>query len=193
MGSEQIYVDDKFVGEIIQLDEKWTIRIDFGFLEDDICLSPFHDTFRKDFYIVTDPDIEPIRECPDDFVQKWFDILWKYPGVRKVGFSLKIDDLPDTDIKGTIIDHESQYYLKPIIEDKCYVAQIDTTMALYVPDYLDESGDFIAALRSMEPYQARHLPWYKDCKDVTEEDSNYERTNNNGWWNIVEKKVQKGN
>ena len=27
MGSEQIFIDDKHVGEIIQLDEIWTIKI----------------------------------------------------------------------------------------------------------------------------------------------------------------------
>ena len=74
MGSEQIYVDDKFVGEIIQLDEKWTIRIDFGFLEDDICLSPFHDTFRKDL----DKGNFFLRKVYPEVLQKVLDSLGKY-------------------------------------------------------------------------------------------------------------------
>ena len=34
MGSEQIFIDDKHVGEIIQLDEKWTIKIEYGYYEE---------------------------------------------------------------------------------------------------------------------------------------------------------------
>lgn len=33
MGSEQIYVDGKFVGEIIRLDETWTIKIEYGVMK----------------------------------------------------------------------------------------------------------------------------------------------------------------
>lgn len=33
MGSEQIYVDGKFVGEIIRLDETWTIKIEYGLMK----------------------------------------------------------------------------------------------------------------------------------------------------------------
>lgn len=33
MGSEQIFIDDKHVGEIIQLDETWTIKIEYGYYE----------------------------------------------------------------------------------------------------------------------------------------------------------------
>lgn len=34
MGSEQIFIDDKHVGEIIQLDEKWTIKIEYGYYDE---------------------------------------------------------------------------------------------------------------------------------------------------------------
>ena len=33
MTSEQIFIDDKHVGEIIQLDETWTIKIEYGYYE----------------------------------------------------------------------------------------------------------------------------------------------------------------
>ena len=33
MGSEQIFVDGKFVGEIIRLDETWTIKIEYGLMK----------------------------------------------------------------------------------------------------------------------------------------------------------------
>jgi len=151
------------------------------------------DDYRKDFYIVTDPDIEPVNNCPSNFIQIWFDLLLKYPGIKKAGFSLKIDDLPDTALKGTIIDHEKNYYLRYIPSDRAYVAEIDTTMALYVPDHLDRSKSFLSAMRSGEPYAAKHLPWYKSLEMVTEEDLFYESTKKNGWWNIVDEKVHKGN
>ena len=50
---------------------------------------------RKNYFVYTDPDILPIEECPDDFLKFFLETLKKYPTVQKVGFSLKIDDLPD--------------------------------------------------------------------------------------------------
>ena len=43
--------------------------------------------FRQDFYIHSDPDVILMDECPDDFVERMFNVLEKYPNIQKVGIS----------------------------------------------------------------------------------------------------------
>lgn len=77
--------------------------------------------YRKDFYVVTDPDLQIIDECPDDFMSKFFEIAIKYPFVKKVGFSLKIDDLPDNNkMKRDVLKWEKKFYSTYIKKDNCY-------------------------------------------------------------------------
>ncbi len=144
------------------------------------------DKYRDNFYILTDPDILPTEECPNDFIKVFFNNLRKYPFVRKVGFSLKIDDLPsDAILSKDAYDWEKQFYDYPIDKSQLYYAPIDTTFALYLPDRFCKKIDFLSAFRTMEPYTARHLPWYKRAHEKTEEDIYYSSHKTNGWWDPV--------
>ena len=46
-------------------------------------------------YVVTDPDIVPDEDCPLDAIDHFAEILDAHPEVHRVGFGLRIDDLPD--------------------------------------------------------------------------------------------------
>lgn len=143
------------------------------------------DKYRKSFYVVTDPDICPIQECPDDFITKWFEILKNHPYVRKIGFSLKCDDLPFNAIRRQVNEEwEKQFNIVRLDSDNIFFADIDTTMALYMPDDCCINGNFYRAFRTDIPYQARHLPWYKTVGDITEEDVFYSNLNKCGTWDI---------
>ena len=145
--------------------------------------------YRKGFYIVSDPDIEPVEDCPDDFIERFFTVLKKHPFVKKVGFSLKIDDLPmDNPISKAVCKWEKRYSRLYLKEDEAYYAALDTTFALYVPDSIS-THRFGVAFRTAFPYQARHTPWYKDPSEVTDEDRYYAEHKTNGWWNVVEGKM----
>lgn len=130
--------------------------------------------YRKDFHIVTDPDVVPTAECPKDFIKVFLRILMRYPNANKVGFSLKSDDLPpDGLFTEEVLTWERQFnhpYLKKI---NAYASAIDTTFALYLPEELQANPSFYAAIRTGAPYEARHLPWYKTGADETEEDRYY--------------------
>ena len=52
--------------------------------------------YSKGYYAITDADINPIPECPEDFLLYFKKILDKVFEITKVGFSLKIDDIPNT-------------------------------------------------------------------------------------------------
>jgi glycosyltransferase involved in cell wall biosynthesis len=130
--------------------------------------------FISDYYIYTDPDVIPIDECPVDFMYYFMNKLRVYPRVSKIGFSLKIDDLPDHySKKNEVIKWEIQNFQNEI-EPGLFLASIDTTFALYRPR---EKGDWkLKALRTGYPYEARHLPWYNDDAHLSEEDIFYANT-----------------
>jgi hypothetical protein len=121
-------------------------------------------------YVVTDPDVVPADECPNDAAAFLADLLDRYPEARKVGLGLVIDDLPEHyKMKKYVQMWESQHWLKEA-EPGVFVASVDTTFAVYRP------GEPFAkrpALRTGGPYVARHLPWYVDSEHLTEEESYY--------------------
>lgn len=121
------------------------------------------------FFVVTDPDVVPARECPTDVLQFFKQSLQQHSEINKIGFSLKIDDLPDHfNGKNSVIAWESQFWTIPTF-GAFYRAPIDTTFAMYPPGL----GHGPHHLRSAPPYEARHLPWYQDSAKPTEEDTYY--------------------
>ncbi len=146
--------------------------------------------YRKNFYMVTDSDVVPSKECPTNFISVWVDILKKYPNLKKVGFSLRIDDLPGNKMRKNVIKWEKFFFKKFIKEDNCYLADIDTTFALYLPDQLSEKTNFFSAMRTAKPIEAIHLPWYKDINELTDEDLFYENSKLAcvGEWDLVNQK-----
>jgi hypothetical protein len=111
-------------------------------------------------YVWTDPDIVPSEECPSNVLEFFSEVLHAFPNKAKVGFGLRIDDLPEHyRFKQKVIAWESQFWMKRVTP-KLYDADIDTTFALYRPG----SGFDMSALRSGFPYLARHHPWYENSE-----------------------------
>jgi hypothetical protein len=130
--------------------------------------------FKNDFFVYTDSDIVPIDECPEDFLLFFLNTLRKYKLAQKVGFSLKIDDLPDSyAMKEDVIYWERQFFDRKR-DDFLYLAPIDTTFALYRPGAKRRHANYhIEMYRTAWPYMARHLPWYIDSENPDEEDRYY--------------------
>ncbi len=122
-------------------------------------------------YVVTDPDVLPTEECPTDAVLALLDALGRHPGACKAGLGLVTDDLPEHfALRGYVRAWEEQHW-KHQVEPGLYSAPIDTTFAVY------RAGLPFAkkpALRTGPPYLARHLPWYADSANPTEEERYYE-------------------
>ena len=144
--------------------------------------------YSKGYYVITDADIVPVEHCPEDFVLYFKRILDNNSQVTKVGFSLKIDDIPESNPnKQKVIDWESQFWGN-ICNDGSYNADIDTTFALYKPKYEYKEQAFYKAIRTKNPYYARHGGWYLDVKSLTEEQKFYFVTSNaSSSWKINEK------
>lgn len=131
--------------------------------------------FINDYYVYTDSDIVPVKECPDDFMEVFLETMRKYKFARKVGFSLKIDNLPEfCEMREEILKWEEQYH-EFSVDDLLYRAPIDTTFALYRPRAKGGSNSYVPMYRTKFPYEAEHLPWYIDSKNMQEEDIFYIR------------------
>lgn len=129
--------------------------------------------FRNKFFVYTDPDIYLPENCPDDFLKHFYEILISTPYCAKVGNALRIDDIPDCYAqKNKVIEWETRYWQRPIGDDK-YIAVIDTTLALYKPNFrvgIDYTGHRI---RVAGNYIAIHRPWYVDSNNMDEEEKYY--------------------
>lgn len=130
--------------------------------------------FMFNYHVYTDSDVMLVDECPDNFLEYFYNLLQKYPEVFKIGCSLKIDDLPNTyNKKDDVINWEKQFY-KNEKEKDVFIAPVDTTLALYRPFYRKgECDGSVEMLRTNYPFQLKHLPWYIDSKNLDEEELFY--------------------
>lgn len=139
--------------------------------------------FKNDYFVYTDPDLELVDECPEDFLYQMLQKLKAHVKGQKIGLSLKIDDILDSyKFKADVLKQEQPFYEK--MEYGMYVADVDTTFALYEP-YADGGYvDDIITYRMPYPIQCRHLPWYEDVDNISEEDRYYvaHKKTTIGWW-----------
>jgi hypothetical protein len=129
-------------------------------------------------YVFTDPDLVPIEECPLDAIEYFAGVLERYPGYKKAGFGLKIDDLPDHfSLKDDVLAWESRFWHR-LVAPRLYEAPIDTTFALYRgPEHAK-----LSAVRTGYPYLVRHTTWYLDSENLPEEHRYYiERARVTSW------------
>lgn len=146
-----------------------------------------YEKYGKGYYVISDSDIEPLKNCPKDFLLYFKKILDKNKNIVKVGFSLKINDIPDSNIhKIKILNWEKQFWAK---KDKNgnYISAIDTTFALYRPINQFRLNFFYKAIRTKSPYIAKHGGWYIDHENLSEEQEFYMNTaNESSSWRVSE-------
>ncbi|EKE22072.1 MAG: glycosyl transferase family 2 [uncultured bacterium] len=148
----------------------------------------FKDIIDSQYYIVTDFDILPVEACPLDVTEYFKSILDKYPKFTKVGFALKIDDIPNEyNYKENVIKWESQFW-KNKLADGLFEASIDTTLALYRPGIYPTQKKWWRSIRTDFPYVTRHLPWYENSSAVDEEDIYYQKNikNKSSFWGVTD-------
>jgi hypothetical protein len=130
------------------------------------------DLFIRDYYAYSDPDIVPDERCPDDFMQRFMNFLTEYRSIDKVGFGLRIDNLPEHyKLREEVIHHERKFWTEKI-SDGLFNAKIDTTFALYRPGAKGQAS-VTSGARTDFPYVAEHLPWYVDHNNLSKEERYY--------------------
>ena len=118
-----------------------------------------------EYFILTDPDVIPDENCPDDAYDHIRGLLDDWENITKVGFSLRIDDLPDHyPLKAHAIAHESNFWGAD--ENGIMFQPIDTTFAMYKWRG-HKYHDISPSIRTSPPYQARHMAWYTDPNNLS--------------------------
>ena len=145
---------------------------------------------RDRAFVVTDPDVVPDPGCPLDVLEHLSELLARFPDADKIGLGLRLDDLPACyALREDVIDWEGRFWEDEIAHG-VYRAGVDTTFALHRPR--QRGHEIMRARRTGLPYVARHLPWYVDSANLSDEDRYYrahaDRTTTNWdqdvlpWW-----------
>jgi hypothetical protein len=138
-------------------------------------------------FVYTDSDIVPAPSCPKDLIQFLLRTAlacshrlkssWNSGGpIQKIGPGFMLSDLPACyEPRPLVLAWEQKHCGRDRLQHKhkgvdLHDAAIDTTFALYLND--DPFG--LAATRTGAPYLVRHLPWYTDSNNPSEEDVFYE-------------------
>lgn len=134
---------------------------------------PLYSELRKNYFVYTDSDVVPLNDCPEDFLNYFLKTLKKFSKIQKVGFSLKIDDLPDSfKEKQSVIAWESKFF-QDKIDENLFLAPIDTTFALHRPYARISTKGRFEMIRVGHPYTACHMPWYNDSENLSKEEKFY--------------------
>lgn len=128
------------------------------------------------YYVVTDPDIS-VEGTNPNMLNVCIDILALEKDVTCVGPGLRIWDLPDHyPMKEQVQNWEKQWYKQ---EDKrvirindsiitYYFSVIDTTFAVYRKGH-EFTKPNMNAIRVTRPYNVKHLDWYMNHNNLTED------------------------
>jgi len=139
-------------------------------------------THPRSNYVVTDPDIA-LDNVEGDILDVYAHLLEELPHIIVAGPMLRIDDLPDYyPKKEDVIAWEMQHnpprkgiynirYKDKIIN--LIFAKIDTTFGMRRAG--QDWWRFKNGARVLAPYAARHLDWYLDPKNLTEDQKYYRR------------------
>lgn len=144
--------------------------------------------YGQGYYFVTDADILPNPNLPPDFIATMIKKMDKYnKRILKVGFALDIETIPDYyPLKEKVIKWESRFWENEL-EKNIFFAGVDTTFALYKPFYPSKfkvkPDEFFDAIRIAGPFTCKHMGWYLNPVDLTEEQIHYIKTSSssNSW------------
>ena len=151
--------------------------------------------YAKGYYVVTDSDIIPNESLPLDYVSQMKQILDTKKHWSKVGFALRLDDIPDHfKMKEKVLDWERKFWADEVAPN-LYQGNVDTTFALYPPRFRYDVGNFLHGGRIAGNFTARHGGWYIDNENMTDEELYYFQTANasNSWKVNKEGELESGN
>ena len=142
----------------------------------------FDDRFRKYVsssggnFFLADGDLD-YSDTSSHLLTNLVAISRRFPGFRKVGAALRLDDLPS---HSTLIAQKTQIILSGErrnffetreISPELFLAPVDTTVAYYPK--LTEKYYFWPALRAGGDMSVRHSPWYEDDSQLNSEQEFY--------------------
>jgi hypothetical protein len=129
---------------------------------------------KNSFYIYTDSDILPALKTNPLFISDLYKAFKNHDFALKAGSAIEIDDLPGCfSLRDKVVQHESSFW-KNELEPQVYHATVDTTFALYLPNYIWEANyHWNKHIRVAGNCLIKHQPWYQDSENLNEEQQFY--------------------
>ena len=126
-------------------------------------------------FFLSDGDID-YSDTSIEIFDYFIKLSKEFPGMRKIGSALRLDDLPSNSLKSkNISDGElSNWDSRRFIDRNLFLAPADTQFAYY-PRYT-ELFYMWPAIRVAGEYQIRHVPWYYNNENMNEEEKYYAQT-----------------
>ena len=149
-------------------------------------------------YVVTDPDIL-LDNVNSDILEIYSRLLDVLPEIEVVGPMLRIDDIPDYyPLKEQLLSNSrhEKFHAQPrhIISlkkqrVKYIFAKIDTTFGMFRAG--SQWRRLQAGIRTFAPYSAKHLDWYIDPQNLTDDQRYYMQSASRvAHWSKWELKIQ---
>lgn len=127
----------------------------------------------QDYYVFTDPDVVPVEEAPDNFIDDMIEVCAEFKA-DKVGPSIKIDDLPEwSQVREMAYVCDGDAWTRPIPHHKfeLYRGAIDTGFAVHTPNAMPWYSE--NSIRMGGNHVARHIPYYYDTNNLPEDELYY--------------------
>lgn len=143
--------------------------------------SQFIAAVRDSGFFLTDGDLD-YSMTGDSCCETLIEYSESYPGMRKIGSALRIDDLnlENKKQKNVSLSESDNWNDLRRISPEVFLAPADTQLAFY-PRYT-ENFYFWPALRIAGSCQVRHAPWYENPEVRSPEEIFY--MENAKWWGV---------
>ena len=129
---------------------------------------------RCPYFVISDPDLVPYPDTPKDILKRMCMALDAVPEVDMIGASLEIDDVPETyPLRNKVLDWETRFWppRAKSVGDWGFEAWVDTTFAMYRKG--SDVLQIAPAMRLDRPYVLKHVDWYTDPANLTDEQRFY--------------------
>lgn len=148
---------------------------------------------QDEFFVLSDPDLIPLEECPLDaieYLKSELEYRWSFP---KISLGLYLEDLPQDmpslDWERSLVGIPSEKFPIPAgrqIAPGLWGSLSDTTFAVHRPGV---NAFRFEAIRTDFPYQARHTSWY--TTEPSQEDLYYlERAEAGPYYSSWKQRIQ---
>lgn len=172
--SANIYIIDNASTYQPLLDWYEEVKNDIKIIKNNTNLGPWsffysghYNNINSEIYIYSDADLELNPNMPYNWQEIFLHYLEKYK--RKPSLALRMDDIPESsDILSIIKNHQSVCWY-PTEEENIYKAVTDMTFSMDKKS----NGYRYESIRIAGNFTCRHIPWYINFDNITEEEKYY--------------------
>jgi hypothetical protein len=138
-------------------------------------INVWYKTNDASHFVIMDPDV--VVDCPPDLLDVLTKMLALHPKLSRAGPVMRWSDIPaHYPLKQRVVKKQERLYgkrAKHTHENITYVlSDIDTTFTMFRKGFRNFKNVHSAVV-TLAPYEVKHLDWYIDVNNMSEEDKTY--------------------